>query len=495
MELVQATPVVGIKRKRKAPVKKALVGAVKPRLMSPPLKGPSRGPEFAEFAKSVGYPLFPWQEFIANDFLTTDKEGDFQRKTIGVILSRQNGKTMLIALRILFGLFVLGEKSIVAMSSKRDMAEDTFRKVCSIIEANEFLRDQVKLNRDRVGYFGNGSYYLPLKNGGRYEVVASTSDAARGKSANLLFIDELRYISEEAWAAAKPITIAMGKKAQTYVCSNAGDAYSTVLNELRDRAISYPSPTLGWYEYSAPPYSKPLDRKAWVASNPSLGFTITEEGLEEAFSVMPQEKFLPEHLCMWVSSLSSPWPLGAWEGCADRNLILPPGPDTFMAFDVAISKRTASLVAGQYLPDGKIAVGIMQQWQSDTAVDELKIAADIKTNWVDKYYPRMIMFDHYSTASIASRLAASGCVMVDVSGSSFYQASGDLLEAIVNNRIVHTGQESFDTQMNACAAKTNADGWRIIRRASAGDVSAPISLAMIVHKMQEPRSTPMVIAG
>ena len=49
--------------------------------------------------------------------------------------------------------------------------------------------------------------------------------------------------------------------------------------------------------------------------------------------------------------------------------------------------------------------------------------------------------------------------------------------------------------MNACAAKTNDSSWRIVRRASAGDVSAPISLAMIVHKMQEPVSTPMIVAG
>jgi len=166
-----------------------------------------------------------------------------------------------------------------------------------------------------------------------------------------------------------------------------------------------------------------------------------------------------------------------------------------MAFDVALSKRTASLVAGQLLPNGKIAVGIMDQWKADIAVDELQIAADIKTKWVDKYYPRMIMFDHYSTASIAARLAASGCRMIDVSGTAFYQASGDLLDAIVNNRIVHMGQDALDLQMQACAAKTNQDAWRIIRRASAGDVPAPIALAMIVHKMQEPVSIPMVIAG
>ena len=131
--------------------KKPLMGAIKPRLMSPRLTGKSLGPEFAEFCEKVGYPLFPWQKYISHDFLTVNESGDFVRKTTGVILSRQNGKTMLIALRILFGLFVLDEKTIVAMSSKRGMAEDTFRKVCAIVDANQFLRVQVKLNRGEVG--------------------------------------------------------------------------------------------------------------------------------------------------------------------------------------------------------------------------------------------------------------------------------------------------------------------------------------------------------
>ena len=56
------------------------------------------------------------------------------------------------------------------------------------------------------------------------------------------------------------------------------------------------------------------------------------------------------------------------------------------------------------------------------------------------------------------------------------------------------GQELID-QMNACAAKTNDASWRIVRRKSAGDVSGPIALAMVVHKMNEPVSIPQIMAG
>ena len=469
---------------------KKLVGVTEPRVMSLPLKGKSKADEFIQLAKDCGIPLFPWQEFIARDFLTVDDQDQWIRKTVAVIIARQNGKTFLIALRIIAGLFLWGEQSVLAMSSVRGLAEDTFRTVCQIIERNDFLRDQVRLNRGSVGYFGNGAYYLPLKNGAKYEVVAATRDGSRGKTADLLFIDELREITEDAWAAAKPTTIAR-PNAQTYVTSNAGDAFSTVLNSLRDRALSYPSQTLGWYEYSAGQHSKLTDKKAWAQANPSLGFTITEAALLEAFGTSSAEKFRTEHLCQWVGSLQSPWPTDSWESCSDSSLTMHPGPLTVFGFDIAKSRRSASLVAGQLLPDGRIGVGLLQSWKSDVAVDDLKIAADIKA-WCDKYLPREVCFDHYSTATVAQRLSVSGVNMIDVSGQEFYQACGDLLDAIVAKRVVHSGQQELIDQMMACGIKENDSSWRIVRRASAGDVSAPISLAMIVHKMTMPVAIPMI---
>lgn len=478
---------------RGLPKHKKIFGNTEPRIMTPKLKGLSKGSEFAEFAEKCGMPLLPWQKYCADDFLTVDADGNYVRRTICLLVSRQQGKTLLAAMRILFGLFVTGEKSIIALSSNRAMALTTFRQVVNIIEQNDFLRDKVKLNMGKVGRFGSGMECIELKNGARYEIVAATRDGARGKTADLLFIDELREISEEAWKAAKP-TVRARPNSQTILTSNAGDAFSTVLNDLRDRALSYPAKTLGWYEYSAPQHVKLDDVKAWAMANPALGYTVTHEALAEALSTDSAETFRTETLCQWISSLSSPWPFGAFEECADKNLQMGPGPITFFAFDVAQSRRTASLVAGQVLPDGRIGVGILQEWRSDVAVDDLRIAADIK-GWCDKYYPQMVCFDRYATATIAKRLEVSGVAVFDVSGQQFYQACGDLLDAIVAKRIVHSGQQELIDQMNACAAKTNDASWRIVRRKSAGDVSGPIALAMVVHKMNEPVSIPQIMAG
>jgi phage terminase large subunit-like protein len=125
------------------------------------------------------------------------------------------------------------------------------------------------------------------------------------------------------------------------------------------------------------------------------------------------------------------------------------------------------------------------------AIDELKMAASIKS-WVDIYKPRLVTFDRYATQTIADRLANAGVMVEDVSGQQFYKACGDLLEGLVNARVVHNGQTELIQQMNNCAAKVNDSAWRIIKRKSAGDISAPIGLAMVVSKLMIPVAKPQI---
>jgi phage terminase large subunit-like protein len=331
-----------------------------------------------------------------------------------------------------------------------------------------------------------------MLSGARLDVVAATRDGSRGRSVNgLLYIDEVREITEDGFRAATPTTRAH-PNSHTLLTSNAGDAFSTVLNDLRERAIDYPPKSFGFYEYSAPQYCKITDRSAWAQANPSLGYTITEEALEEAIATSPIENTRTELLCSWIDSLSSPWPHGILEETSDSTLEMAVGAYTVFGFDVSPSRRNGSLVAGQLLPDGRIGIGILETYSSQVAIDELKMAASIKA-WCDIYKPRLVCFDKYATQTIADRLSNSGVMIEDVSGQQFYKACGDLLEGLVNHRIVHNGQAELIQQMNNCAAKVNDSAWRIIKRKSAGDISAPIGLAMVVSKLMIPQPKPQII--
>lgn len=463
-----------------------------PRLSNAPIKGKSRIDEVEKWLPGLeidGQPakLLPWQKHVLTDLLKVDKKGKFVRKTNLLLVARQSGKTHLARIRILAGLFLFGEMSIIAMSSNRAMALDTFRKVCDVIEGNASLLAQVKQIR-----VANGQESVELLSGARYEIVAATRDGSRGKTADLLYIDEVREIDEDAWTAARPITRAR-PNAQIFLTSNAGDAFSTVLNDLRSRALSYPPKTLGYWEYSAPDFCDINDKDAWYMANPGLGYLVDEDTIAESVVTSSVEATRTETLCQWISALKSPFPYRAFEDLTVQELQIQPGRTTIFGIDISVSKKLGSLVAAQLMDDGRIAVGVVAQFESAVAVDELKMAIEVN-EWARKFRPRLICFDKYTTASVAERLSMSGQKVQDMSGQIFYQACSDLLDAIVNRRLVHNGQQSLVDSINSCAAKETDAGWRIVRRKSAGDVTAAICLAMTIHQMLKPQTKPQIIA-
>lgn len=457
-----------------------LRGAIKPRLQSIPLKGANKLQDVKDLCEIIGIPLLPWQEHVLKDMLTVDKSGNWIRKTNLLLIARQNGKTHLARMLILTHL-IKWETDVLIMSSNRSMALDTFRQVTHILETNDHLKGFVKQIRH-----ANGTESISMVSGARLDVVAATSDGSRGRSINgMLYIDELREISEEGYRAAIPTTRAH-PNSHTLLTSNAGDAFSLVLNGMRERALENPPKSFGFYEYSAPQHCKITDRAGWAQANPALGYTITEEALEEAVATSPIENTRTELLCQWISSMISPFPHNSIEDCSDSSLIMTAGAYTVFAFDKSPSSRDAALIAGQILPDGRIGIGVLQTWESLVSVDELLIAKDIKA-FADIYRPKQILYDKYATQSIADRLTNASQICVDVSGAQFYQACSDLLDATVNQRWVHNGQDLLITQFANVAAKNNDSSWRIVKRQSAGSVAIPISVAMAISTLMKPQ--------
>ena len=470
---------------------KALRGALKPRLHSPWLKGETKGTQIAELAERIGQPLLDWQKLILDDMCTISKNGMFIRKTNLLLIARQSGKSHLARMRCLAGLFMFGEKDILIMSSNRAMAMKSFNIMADIIERNDWMRAQLKDGDPKKGIRRtNGDERIILANGAQLEVAAATSDGARGRTADFLWIDELREVSSAAMDAAKSVTLAR-MNSQRLFTSNAGDAYSTELNSLHEACKNYPPKSLGYYEYSAPDFCDIWDKNAWAMANPSMGYLISVEAIEETIASSTADAARTETLCQWISALNCPFSTEILENSSDSTLEMSVGAYTIFGFDVSPSRRNGSLVAGQLLPDGRIGIGILETYSSQVAIDELKMAASIKA-WCDIYKPRLVCFDRYATQTIADRLSNSGVMVEDVSGQQFYKACGDLLEGLTNLRVVHNGQKSLIEQFQNTAAKQNDSAWRIIKRRSSGDISAPIGLAMCVSKLMIPAPKPQI---
>ena len=455
-------------------------GSTTPRLETPAAPGDGVGDQLVDLAADLGMPLLPWQAHLA---LNAHKgaPGDWAHRVVGVTVARQNGKSALLQLRIAAGLLLWDEKLIIATAQSREVALETFRGVVDLLEGHPKYVAQI---RSVIRSYGREE--LVLRNGCRYRLVAPTAGGARGFSAHLAVIDELReHKSYDAYAAISYTTTV--PKGQLWLASNAGDQSSVVLNDIRRQALAEAEPGDVYYaEWSADPHLDVDDPTGWAQANPSLGHLIDIDVIAGRYKTDPRPVFETEALCRWVDVLDSPWPPDAWADCADPDLELVKGAPTFLAVDVSIDRRHAALVAVQQLDDDRLAAHLIQTWTADGAIDDLAVAAAIAP-YAREYTARSVAFDRYTAAGIASRLATAGIAVGDCSGPQFAQACDELLSAMVHGRLVHGAQDTLTEHVMAAVKKPYSDGgWRIVRRQSAGPIAGAVALAMAVHYASQP---------
>ena len=471
-----------------AEVKQELRGATHPRLNTPWLNTRSRIDEIVALAESIGQPLLDWQKLILTDMCAVDDSNMFIKKSALFVCARQSGKSHMMRMRVLAGLFCFGERNILIMSSQRQMASKSLEIMAGIIERTPHLLAQVKGgNIDKAYKRTNGNERIILENGAEVKVVAATTDSARGLSADCVWVDELRECGVEALDAVKSTTLTR-PNSQRFYTSNAGHKDSHVLNEMRERSLSKPPKSVGYYEYSAPDNCDIWDRSNWAMANPSLGTLISEEAIEEIIATSTHAAVMTETLCKWIGTDTSPWTPNSWEECADTSLIMAPGMYTMFAFDIEPhAGRHASLVAGAVLPDGRIGLSLVKTWESDRAIDQLKIAADIKA-YCDDWLPKLVLFDKFTGQHIADRLANAGVKTEDCSGTQFYNACSIFKDAIDNRRVVHGDQPALNLAMDSVAAKSNDSAWRVVRKKSSGSVASVIGMCMLALHLDKPIS-------
>jgi len=446
----------------------------------------SLAPDIIDLAAALGMPMLPWQQHVCRNALKVKENGRWQHRTNVVLVARQSGKTHLLRMRILAGLLLWDEKLIIATAQSREVALETFRSVVDIAQNTPWIAKEIK----RVSVT-NGKEELELKNGARYKIVAPSAGGPRGLTADLAIIDELReHASFDSWAA---MTYTLQTTAgQIWTTSNAGDATSVVLNRLREQALTSMSApgtddTLYYAEWSADPTTRLDDREGWYQANPSLGYLIDEDTIESRYKADPPAVFRTEALCQWVDILDAPWTAEAWNACMDTDLKFVLGLTTMLAIDVTPDRRHAALVAVQLLEgEEKISAHVLETWDAEDTIDDLAIAGAV-AGAARKTSARIVAFDRYTSAGIASRLVSAGIPVGDCSGINFATACDELLGSINSKRLQHAGQEILTKHVLSSARKWVSDGgWRIVRRQSAGPIAAAVALAMATHYAIQP---------
>ena len=490
-----------------------LYGCEEPRIFTPPLRELTRdttlGYEVIDFSEGVlGIKLHPWQKWLFIHALEVIDRPDgswvLRFRTVVTLVGRQNGKTTMGAILSLFFLYALRSGLVIGTAQDLEQAEDTWAMCVEIAEGNDELAEEIAHI-----WRTNGAKRLQLMGGRDYRVKASTRKAGRGKSADLVLLDELReHQTWEAYSALSKTGIAR-ESALLWCISNAGDGTSVVLRHLRMRAhamLGDPDgivaatgdaqapvdddllndTALGIFEWSASPDLPIADKQAWAQANPSLGYTITERAIASACADDPEDVFKTECLCQWVTAaVTPPFPIGAWEAGQDDSSEIAPDSALWWGVDVSDDRTRSSIAVCGLRADRKyhvelveyrVGVGWLQGWFAERAPKYRGMKVALQTNGS----PVAAMADIIG--------AVDGVEIVPCKGPDVAGWCGRLWDAVSacdtesesdSMPVMHVKQPALDLAANIAATRPMGDGaWAWDRKKSLEDISPLVACTM-----------------
>ena len=463
-----------------------------PRIHSPLNDLPSKGSELIEFAKEISLPLLPWQEWIAEHAHKVKPDGRWKHSNVCVVVARQNGKSTLMMVRIMAGLFLWNDGLQIGSAHRLTTSLETFRHIVNLIESNDRLASEVKKIR-----WAHGAEEIELKSGNRY-IVKAANAAARGISKpETVFMDELRdHKDEDAWASMR-YTMMAAKNPQVWTLSNAGDNHSIILNQLRERGLAAAAggdDEIGYFEYSAISGCRIDDVEGWRHSNPALGRTIHIDNLKAVLND-PIDVVRTEVLCQWIETINPCIPPVEWANAGNPDVALDPGKTTWFGLDLSPDRRNGALVAAQRLDDEKFQIQLLHTWHNPISLDDKQIANDIAP-YVRKYSVDQIVFSKRTASAVAARLIPAGFPVIDCDGAEYAQSCDEFLGSITSGRLVHSNQAELTKQVLSAVRLPYGDGaWVIGRRASKTAVCATVASALATHYATRPETEIDILVG
>ena len=467
-----------------------LGGVQTPRIHSKLNDLPSKGQDMIDFATELGINLMEWQRFVCIHGHKIREDGRWAHSELGLIMARQQGKSTLMMLRILTGMFVWNEGLQLASAHRLTTSLETFRQIVGLIETHPKLEKEIKKIRwqhgaEEIELFGNRRF-----------VVKAANNAARGLSKpETIHLDELReYKDEDAWSSMRYSMMA-AKNPQVWIYSSAGDQHSVILNKLRERALASATTNdpIGWFEWSAEPDapillpSGEMNWSAFAQANPSLGITIHPDNLKAVIND-PPDIVRTEVLAQWVDTINSAIDAQKWAMCQIDAIPLDPEQPTWLGLDLSPDRKFGALVAAQRLSGERFYVQLLHTWSNDYSLNDLAVANDIAP-YVRKYNTQTVAFSKRTSMAVASRLSSAGIQTTDMDGAIYAESCDRWLGAINSHRLQHSGQEELTQQTLSAAKLPYGDGsWIIGRRASRVAVCASVATALVTYFATQPET-------
>jgi hypothetical protein len=486
-----------------------VLGSVQPRLWTPPLRDLSTedsswGYDFIAFCALIGWPLYPWQRWLAIHLGELYPDGSPRYRLAIILVARQNGKTVFCRLLILYWMFVERVGEIVATSTDRGAAKRSWAKVVKMAEGIDLLADQLPRKHTTL-QIGEEDFWNDHDS--HYRFSAPTRRAGRGDTLDRALLDELReHQNRDTWDAIIPTMNAVSE-ALAVCISNEGDAMSTVLHEEHDAAEDFINTGEGdertfLASWSAPTGLDVDDEQGLAQANPAIGVAgmsmanlVAQARKAKKAGGETEQRFRIEILCQRVDLLQAAIRIEDWNACGVQRVdaldLAQHRRDVVLCFDVAEDNSHATLAAAVTV-DGLTHLEIIAAWDGYECRKMLR--AELP-GWVTRVKPRKVVwFPGGPAAAVAAEWPnkrLSNVRIEAIRAEDVVKACMGLEEQAAANALRHAHDPLADLQVRQTQQLPQGDGWRFARRGNA-PIDAVYSMAGAAHGARTiPRLAPL----
>lgn len=443
-----------------------------------------------ELSRRVGLTAFPWQCHEINAINATNPDGTWVHSDAVLICPRQNGKSLLVALIVIYRIFVLGQ-NVLFTAQQWDTAKELWEQTWKIVRGRKFMS---KLVTSKTCSQGRGTIFL--SNGGRVVFTTRSQDAGRGLTkVDLLIYDEAYNLTDSEMAALAFLVQAADDPQVFFMSSSVHrdfpqHANGRVLSSMREQALTEFDENDPVYlsEYAAPEDMDPEDEQTWRVANPSYGvisnakkmrkimrrmnteegrinFGVEALGWGEWFTLKDLDDFTPiVDPDVWDSLAGVP------EGATVNNVV---------AVDTTPDGENVALVAAVRLDDGRVFLSLAphEKFEREELVES--VCASIDAN-----DPLALVLDGSGpVATLIDPLEHSGVEPEVLTGGKVAAAYELFLRMIAERRIIHDDDPRWAAAW-AVAEERATSRYRSLDRYK-GNVSALNAAAFAVWGLQE----------
>lgn len=448
-------------------------------------RDPSRktfGPAVAAVAQALGWELLPWQRLVADVACEVNADGTWRYPTVIVSTPRQAGKSTLTGAILAHRAMVQQDALLWYTAQSGKDATQTWGKW------------NYKFNERMPGRWATrlsaGTEHLTFRGtNGAIRPFSPQPKSLHGQQADAVFLDECWAFTPTDGADLLQAVIptqATRRMRQLFLLSTAGDEDSTWFRgwiEKGRESVNDPSSPIAFFEWSAPDDAPMDDPATWADFHPGYPQLINDDAMQTALAQFGAEGFARGYLNRWPTAEAS-W-RASWPLLADPDAPIPAVAQVCLAVDSGLNHRAACISAAATLPDGRIAVELIDY---RSGVDWLLPRL---TELTRRHRCSIVLQRTGPLGYLCDELARAGVQVTAVSGAEYGDAVSRFRTLVSSQQLAHLDDPRLNQAVDAVESSQRGDR-PIWKRAKGQGVEIDISPLVAVTLAAWQAATPPV---